>query len=710
MSKLVIVESPSKSKTIQKYLGEGFEVVSSKGHINDLATSGKGGLGVDIENDFKPTYKVDKDKLSIVKELKAKAKKAESVYLATDPDREGEAISWHLANELDLDLNQANRVIFNEITQTAVNEAFSHPRLVDMKLVKSQETRRIVDRIIGFKLSTLLQRKIKAKSAGRVQSVAVRLIVEKEKEIQAFIPEEKWTIKASFEKDEIAFEAELDKVKGKTAKLKNKQENDAILSQLTPQFVVRSVEEKSSTKAGKFPFTTSTLQQESANKLSFPAKKTMRVAQGLYEGIALKDGLEGVITYMRTDSTRLADVFVKEAQEHIKSTYGSAYVGHYKVKQDANAQDAHEAIRPTHISYTPELIKEFLNADEYKLYSLIYARTLASLMNGPKTKNMTVVLGQSEFDFVAKGSKIEFDGYLKVYGKYEGNADKILPHLSQDESLLSQKIEGTQSFSNPPLRYSEARLIDAMEQNGIGRPSTYASTLDTIVTRGYVTLDRVDQAKTKTFVPTEMGFLTTQKLLDYFESIINVDYTKRMEDELDRIAEGLRLSVDELRAFYNVFSPMYDKAMEEMEKIAPVKTGRVCPECGGELVERKGRFGTFVACGNYPTCKFVEKNENEAKKESELTGEICPDCGKPLVKRTSKYGKPFVGCSGYPKCRFIQGADKPQAKVEEATGELCPKCNSPLVKKMGRFGPFIACSNYPSCKYIVPKAKKNDDA
>lgn len=706
MSKLVIVESPSKSKTIQKYLGSDFEVLSSKGHINDLATSGKGGLGVDIENDFKPTYKVDKDKVDTVKQLKAKAKKASAVYLATDPDREGEAISWHLANELDLNLDESNRVIFNEITQTAVQEAFKHPRQVDMKLVKSQETRRIVDRIIGFKLSTLLQRKIKAKSAGRVQSVAVRLIVEKEEEIKAFVPEEKWAIKADFIKDDIEFNAELDKESGKSLKLKNKTETDRVLNLLTPEFVLDSIEEKSSTKTGKFPFTTSTLQQEAANKLSFPAKKTMRVAQSLYEGVDLPSGQEGLITYMRTDSTRLSADFVKEAQQHISSTYGQAYLGAYKVKKDDNSQDAHEGIRPTHIHHSPDAVKAHLSPDEYKLYSLIYARTLASLMSSPRSLNQTLNLANGDFMFVAKGSKLEFDGYLKVYGKYEGNSESMLPSLSEKEKLTATKIEGIQSFTNPPLRYSEARLIEAMEKRGIGRPSTYASTLDTIVTRGYVTLDRLESSKTKVFVPTETGVLTNQKLVEYFDQIINVDYTKQMEDDLDHIAEGTRSSIDELKEFYSAFAPMYEKALTEMEKIEPVKTGRICPECGGELVERKGRFGTFVACGNYPTCKFVEKPEGEAK-PLDLTGEDCPDCGKPLVRRTSRYGKPFVGCSGYPSCRYIQGSNKTEAKVEEPTGENCPNCGSPLVKKTGRFGPFVACSNYPKCKYIQPKVKKD---
>ena len=705
MSKLVIVESPSKSKTIQKYLGKDYEVLSSKGHINDLATTGKGGLGVDVENNFTATYKVHTDKKTTVKELKDKAKKAEQVFLATDPDREGEAISWHLANELGLDVNDSNRVIFNEITEHAIKAAFENPRPIDMQLVKSQETRRILDRIIGFRLSTLLQRKIKAKSAGRVQSVAVRLIVEKEDEIKAFVPEEKWAIKASFEKDKIEFDAELDREADKTLKIKNKTEADRVLNSLDNNFVISSIEQKNNIRSGKFPFTTSSLQQEAANKLSFSAKKTMRVAQKLYEGVNVGNGQEGLITYMRTDSTRLSNEFVSAAQALIKDKYGDKYLGSYKVKQDDNAQDAHEAVRPSHLEYDPEKIKDHLSADEYKLYSLIYARSIASLMASPKSLNQNIYLTQKDFRFVAKGSKLVFDGYLKVYGKYDSSNEANLPHLEENEALVAQKVEGIQSFTNPPLRYSEARLIDAMEKKGIGRPSTYASTLDTIVTRNYVNLDKVDGGKTKVFVPTEEGFLTNSKLLEYFDTIINVDYTKAMEDDLDHIAEGSRDSIAELTDFYDKFQPMYEKALNEMEKLAPVKTGGVCPKCGGDLVERKGRFGVFVACGNYPECDYIEKTEPKALEE---TGDLCPDCGKPLVKRTSRFGKEFVGCSGYPSCKYIVGADG-KSNAPKETGEMCPECGKPLVERMSRYGkPFVACSGFPKCRYIK-KEKKNEE-
>lgn len=708
MRNLVIVESPSKSKTIQKYLGDDFEVVSSKGHIRDLSTSGKGGLGVDVENGFKPTYKINKDKGDTVKQLKTKVKKAKMVYLATDPDREGEAISWHLADELGLNNNTSQRVVFNEITKPAILEAFEHPRDVDMNLVRSQETRRILDRIIGFKLSKLLQSKISSKSAGRVQSVALRLIVEKEKEIQAFVPEEKWTIKAYFDKNKTEFDAELEKFEGKTLKVKNQTENDRILSELNNQFKVQSVVEKAGAKAHKFPFITSTLQQEAANKLNFPAKKTMRIAQKLYEGVDMKEGQEGLITYMRTDSTRFSDGFVKDAQNYIRSEYGQEYVGFYKVKESNNAQDAHEAIRMTHIEYTPEFLKDVLTADELKLYSLIYARSLASLMSSPKTKTITVTLTQKGYEFMAKGSKLEFDGYLKVYGKYESSKDKWLPALEIDETLISSKIDGTQSFSNPPLRYSEARLIEALESKGIGRPSTYAMIIDTIIERLYVTLEKGESSKTKVFIPTEQGFLTDSKLKEHFESIINVDYTAQMESELDHIAEGNQDHVEALTRFYERFTPLLTKAYETMEKIAPVEVGRDCPLCGSPLVQRKGRFGPFIACSNYPTCKHIEKIEKE-KEEPQFTGEMCPNCGSPLVTRKGRFG-PFVACSNYPTCKtIINSKSKPQEAKE--TGEMCPDCGKPLVEKMSRYGKvFVGCSNYPKCRYIQKKAKTEDEA
>lgn len=702
MHQLVIVESPSKSKTIQKYLGKGFEVVSSKGHIRDLSTSGKGGLGVDIEAGFKPKYVVNKDKASTVKELKSLSEKAEMVYLATDPDREGEAISWHLADALGLEENRIKRVVFNEITETAIQQAFDHPRAIDMNLVHSQEARRILDRIIGFKLSTLLSKKIGSRSAGRVQSVALKLIVEREKQINAFVPEEKWTIKANFEKSNVQFDAEFDQ---KIHKLKRKEDTDKILSELDKQFTVTSIVEKQGSKVHKFPFITSTLQQEAANKLNFAAKKTMRIAQRLYEGVAVNGNLEGLITYMRTDSTRFSEGFVKDAQAFIRKTYGAEYVGYYKVKNEEGAQDAHEAIRVTNIDYTPDQLKDVLSADEHKLYSLIYARSLASLMSIPKTKNISVTLSQKGYDFIAKGSKLEFDGYLKVYAKYDGNKDKYLPKMSEEEVLTAEKVEGIQSFTEPPSRYSEAKLIAAMEEKGIGRPSTYAMIIDTIVERAYVTLEKVDTSRTKYFKPTEQGLLTDDKLAIHFSSIINVDYTKMMEGELDEIADGNIQQVKVLGDFYEKFIALYEDALKNMEKLEPEKIGRACPECGQDLIKRKGKHGVFIACSGFPKCTYKEKVESE-KAEPVLTGDVCPNCGSPMVERMGRFGK-FVACSNYPTCKTILNKAK---KEPVLTGDMCPECGKPLVTRMNRFGkPFVGCSNYPKCRYIQKKEKNDKD-
>ena len=666
MKNLVIVESPSKSKTIEKYLGEDFEVVSSKGHIRDLATRGKGGLGVDVENEFKPTYVISKDKVDVVKSLKQRAKKSAEVYLATDPDREGEAISWHLADELGLDITKTNRVVFNEITKTAVLEAFNNPRKIDMDLVHSQETRRILDRIIGFKLSKLLNTKIRSKSAGRVQSVALKLIVEREREIMAFITEEYWTVHAGFIKDEVEFEAILEKIDGKKAALVNNEQVQEVLNRLSDGYSIKSVKEQTRNKDAKLPFITSTLQQEAANKLSFSAKKTMRVAQRLYEGVALSGDQEGIITYMRTDSTRLSAGFRESAKQLILDKYGAKYNGFYRVKNDENSQDAHEAIRPTHIEYSPEDIKSYLTSDEYKLYKLIYSRALASLMSPAVTDVVSVIVTQDNLDFAATGTHLKFDGYLRVYGDYESSKDRMMPLLSEGKNLQSTSLEGKQHFTEPPLRYSEARLIKAMEEKGIGRPSTYASIIDTLQTRAYVMLEKQTATqKTKVFVPTPQGMLTDEQLAAHFATIINVGYTADMENELDEIAEGQRDSVESLKNFYDNFSPLVDQAYEKMEKKELEKTGELCPDCGGELVIRNGRFGPFVSCMNFPTCKYTGKLNAGEKKEPEYTGENCPLCNSRLVKRKSRYGRAFIGCSSYPKCRYIQKTEKSAEETAE---------------------------------------------
>ncbi|MBP3399745.1 MAG: type I DNA topoisomerase, partial [Erysipelotrichaceae bacterium] len=471
MKNLVIVESPSKSKTIEKYLGQDYEVVSSKGHIRDLATKGKEGLGVDVDHDFAPTYSISKEKASVVKELKAKAKKADFVYLATDPDREGEAISWHLASELDVNLEENNRVEFHEITKDAVLEAFKHPRKVDMDLVHSQETRRILDRIIGFKLSKLLNSKIKSKSAGRVQSVALKLIVEREKEIAAFVPQEYWTLDAKFKENDIEFGASLTKIHGKKAEVKTAEQAEEIKNACSGPFEITSIKKQVRKKESKLPLITSTLQQEASTKLGFSAKRTMSIAQKLYEGIEHDGTTEGLITYMRTDSTRLSNVFIESCRAMILQKYGKEYLGVYKVKKDSNAQDAHEAIRPTNVENTPEKMKPYLSAEQHKLYKLIYARAVASLMAAAKNNTVSVVLSQNGYDFNASGSQQIFDGYLKVLGEYETSKDTILPELVEHQMCTAAELKANQHFTEPPLRYSEARLIKEMEEAGIGRPS-----------------------------------------------------------------------------------------------------------------------------------------------------------------------------------------------------------------------------------------------
>ena len=707
MKNLVIVESPSKSKTIEKYLGGDYHVVSYKGHIRDLATTGKGGLGIDVEHDFEPTYKISSDKRAVVKELKDLAKKSEHVFLASDPDREGEAIAWHLANVLELDMEEENRIIFHEITKNAVTEAFQHPRTIDQDLVKSQETRRMLDRIIGFKLSKLLQSKIKSKSAGRVQSVALRLIVERENEIRAFKSEEYWTLAANIEKNGKQFSASLNKVDGKKAELKTQADVDAIIERCAA-FVVSAIEKKVRKKEARMPFITSTLQQEASTKLNFGAKKTMQIAQKLYEGLPLADGVsEGLISYMRTDSTRLSDVFVKDAESYIEEVYGKEYKGRARQKNNENAQDAHEAIRPTSVFNTPEKVKPYLTNDQYKLYKLIYARTLASLMAPSKSDVVNAQIVSNGCEFSANGSILTFDGYLKVYHDYETVKDEMLPPLQEQEQLKDVELEGKQHFTEPPLRYSEARLIKEMEEKGIGRPSTYAIIIDTLQARGYVSLERPSEgSKTKVFIPSEQGELTDAKLQEFFKDIINVSYTAGMEHHLDEIAAGKRNNIEEVRTFYNEFEPLLENAYEHMEKKELERTGETCPECGSELVYRIGRYGKFVSCINFPTCRYTKSENEEENTESE---EVCPKCGSKMVMKKGRYGS-FLACSNYPDCKYIK-SNKPKEEPVP-TGEMCPECGHELVQRKSRFGTtFIGCSNYPKCRYIKkePKKKKSDE-
>ncbi len=669
MKKVVIVESPTKTKSIARYLGDDFVVVSSKGHIRDLAKSGPDRLGIDIENGFTPKYVVSKDKKDVVKSLKQTVKNSEMVYLATDPDREGEAISWHLAQELGLDLTAENRVVFNEITKNAVTKAFNQPRTIDLALVSSQETRRMLDRIIGFKLSRLLQTKIKSKSAGRVQSVALKLIVEKEAEIAAFVIEEYWTVHADFELNQVAVTAELTKIAQEKPPVLTSADTEKIIAETKAPFLVTDINETVKKRQPRLVFTTSTLQQEAATKLGFSAKKTMMLAQKLYEGKTIENALVGLITYMRTDSTRLSQEFVQDAFNCIEMVHGADYRGVYRVKAEKGTQDAHEGIRPTNLEYQPEKIKQFLAADEYKLYRLIYNRALASLMAPAQVRNQAITFTQADYDFVARGNEIVFAGYLKVYGDYESNKAEILPDFLLDHQYTANQVYGKQHFTEPPLRYSEARLIKTLEELGIGRPSTYASIIEMIQKRAYVSLEKSSEgSRTKVFVPTEKGILTNTELAKYFSSIINVKYTAAMEDELDQIAENQLSNVQLLTEFYHQFEPLVDYAYEKMEKVEPVKIGKACPLCGHDLVIREGRYGKFISCSAYPTCKYTRAldEEKKAADKGELLEELCPECGSPLIKRKSRYGTYFIGCSNFPKCRYIKKEPKEPKKKADA--------------------------------------------
>ncbi len=671
--KLVIVESPTKVKSIGKYLGSDYVVSSSKGHIRDLSTKGQYGFGVDIENNFKPDYKTIKGKKKVIDELKKEVKNADKVYLATDPDREGEAISWHLYDCLGLNEDNYSRVVFNEITKNSVIEAFNHERKIDKNLVNSQETRRILDRIIGFRLSKLIQSKTDGSSAGRVQSVALKLIVDKEREINAFKADEYWTITADF-KD---FTADLFEYKHKKIEIKTENEANEILNKLTKAFEIESTDKKLKNKQSKPPFTTSTLQQEASNKLKFSSKRTMRIAQSLYEGIDLANETVGLITYMRTDSIRLASEFIASSYKYIEGKYGKEYTGKVKIsKKTENVQDAHEAIRPTSIERTPESVKPYLSDEEFKLYRLIYYRALASLMAPAKIEGTTAILNNNDYGFKATGSVIVFDGYLKAYGDYESTKDNILPPFDTYNSkvIVSNDITKEQHFTQPPARYTEATLIKKMDELGIGRPSTYATIVDNIKNRGYVNLIE------RKFSPTEIGFEVNDKLQECFSHLINVEYTANMETDLDKIAEGNEIWYEVLENFYKEFEPSVKEAFDKLPKKEAEQTGEMCPECGHPLVIRKGKYGPFTACSNFPECKYIKTEEKQEKIICD-----CPNCDGKIVEKKTRRGKIFYGCNNYPKCKTAYW-DKP-------TGEKCPECGNMLTEKKDQ----IKCS---SCDYI----------
>ena len=671
--KLVIVESPSKSKTIEKYLGNEYKVVSSLGHIRDLATTGKYGLGIDIDDNFKPHYEIIRGKNKLVTALKKDVKESDYVYLATDPDREGEAISWHLYDTLGLKDDKYKRIVFNEITKDVILSSFAKARSIDDDLVKSQETRRMLDRIIGFRLSKLMQSKTGGKSAGRVQSVALKLIVDREREIEAFVPVDYYEIDAFFDE----FSAKLDTYHDKKVEISTEEEALAIVKKLSKYFKIDSVDKQAKSKKAKPPYITSTLQQDASTKLGFTSKKTMMLAQKLYEGVSLKDETVGLITYMRTDSIRLSDDFIRPTYAYISNTYGPEYVGYVKTtKKTDNVQDAHEAIRPTSINRTPEVVKPYLSGDEYKLYRMIYYRALASLMKDAKVEATTVILDNNEYKFKATGSILIFDGYIKVYGDYEDVDDVILPDFSKfhNNEIESNEIKYTMHTTKPPARYTESKLIKEMETLGIGRPSTYATTVGILSEREYVKI--ID----KKFHPTEIGIETTDKLQEFFKDIINVDYTREMEEDLDKIADGNLEYISLLKRFYSEFEPKVKDAFSHMDKKPDEETGEVCPKCGSPLVIKKSKYGEFAACSSYPECKYIKQPNKEEVKEIMP----CPKCGGMVVEKRSRKGTKFYGCNNYPKCDF--------ATWDEPINETCPKCDSILVKK----GKKIKCSK---CDY-----------
>ena len=634
--KLVIVESPTKAATIKRYLGNDYKVLASYGHIRDLAKDGVDNLGVDINNNFLPNYEIAEGKQAVVTRLLKASKEADEVYLATDPDREGEAISWHLAKVLNLDLNVTKRLEFHEITSYGINNALNNIRLVDQNLVNSQETRRIIDRIIGFKLSQLVKRKIKSKSAGRVQSVVLKLLVDREREISSFIPKEKWNIDVVLKNGKNKLTASLVSINNEKANIPNEEEKNKIVKLIPNVFSITNIKEEEKKHYAKPAYVTSSLQIDAFSKYKFSTSKTMKVAQELFEGIKTKKGLVGLITYMRTDSIRLAPLFVSQAKKYIEENYGKEYVGKGNTtgSNKANVQDAHEAIRPTHIELTPDSIKDDLTSEQYKLYSLIYNRAIASIMTPRVTMDKEIYFNENNLEFVSKCSKTIFDGHTILSLEKKTKEKYIEFDTVIGDKYYLEDIKETQEFSKPPVRYSEARLVKEMEDLGIGRPSTYASTIETIKK----TYAKVSEG---VLIPTDQGFLTNDKLQDYFKSFINVKYTANMEKELDNIANAKTTKEFALNEFYSDFIKLYDNANEKMEYVSALPTGKTCPVCGGPLVKRKGKYSEFYGCANFPNCNYMEKIEVEVPKNAKQ----CPNCKEGfLIKKVGKFGA-FLGCN-----------------------------------------------------------------
>lgn len=676
---LVIVESPSKAKTIGKFLGGRYKVIASVGHVRDLP---KSKLGIDIENDFEPQYISIRGKGDIIKELKKEAKNASKVYLATDPDREGEAISWHLAFLLGIDPDAPCRIVFNEITERAIKEAIKNPRPIDLSLVDAQQARRVLDRLVGYQISPLLWRKVRrGLSAGRVQSAALKIICDRENEIKNFKPQEFWTITAEFSKKK-KFTARLTEYRGEKILIENKEKNDAVLEELKKgEFVVKSLEEKDRTRRAAAPFTTSSLQQDAANKLNFSTRKTMMIAQQLYEGIEVKGrGTIGLVSYIRTDSVRISDEARAASREFIVNTMGEQYYGNNVYKnRKKDVQDAHEAIRPSYVELEPESVKESLSRDQYKLYSLIWNRFVASQMAPAKFKALSVVIANGDYDFKANGSKMLFDGFLKVYSmSKDDEADRLLPDMEKGEVLQAVDIEGQQNFTQPPARFTEASLVKDLEEKDIGRPSTYAPIVATLTDRKYISKEK------KSLIPTELGFIVTDMMEQYFKEIVDAGFTAQMEENLDDIeTKGVRWK-SVIEDFYDTLKDELKTADEQIEKVEfkEEPTGELCEKCGKPMVIKHGRFGDFVACAGYPECK----NTKPIVKTIDVK---CPKCGKDIVVRKSRKGRIFYGCSGYPDCD--------QVFWNKPVNKKCPKCGSLLVEKKGKDTKY-ACSN-SECDY-----------
>ena len=687
---LVIVESPAKARTIKNFLGKDYEVIASKGHIRDLP---KSNFGIKIEDGkFIPEYRITKDHSDIAKKIKELAKKADTIYIATDEDREGEAIGYHIAYMLNKgkDIEKYPRIVFHEITKKAIKNAIENPRTLNLDNVNAQQARRLLDRIVGYKLSPLLGQKIqRGLSAGRVQSSALKLIVDKEREIKKFIPQEYWEILGLF-KDTDANLVEFNKQKLEKLSIKNKEEADNILNTLKNlEYKVLEIETKKRKTSAPAPFMTSTLQQTASSMLGFSPKKTMQIAQKLYEGVKTPLGNMGVITYMRTDSLNIADEAQKAALEYIESNYGSKYVEAKKFKSKSqNAQEAHEAIRPTQIELIPEKMKNYLSVDEYKLYNLIFNRFIASQMKPAEFEIQNIFIGNEKSKFKINGRKLVFDGFYKVYG--DKDRDKLLPEFKKDEVVTLQDLKAKQHFTEPPSRYSEASLIKELEKLGIGRPSTYAPTISLLQAREYV------KTENKQLIPTEIAFKVIEVLEKYFPNIVDANFTANMEEVLDEIAEHKKDWQDVLKEFYEPFIKQIEEGKKNIpsQKVAKPLEGEFCPECGGQLLLRKGRYGEFIACSNFPKCKYTRKTNGEETPKPKETDIKCDKCGSPMVIKTSRKGEEFLACSNYPKCKNAKPLKEP-----EKIGIKCPECGKEIVEKKSKKGVYYTCEDYPNCKF-----------